>query len=200
MKNFIRVILLLIFFEIIFTQNAQAETITVLAGEAVITKENYELLAYKELTRISGLLITDPVNYMTEYNKILEIYADYLDKMITIYDLYTEEDIQYLERCVETETFGGDFLGKVNVAHVIMNRVDHPDKFPSTVKDVVTASGQFAYSKTDISPLTIAACEYAAITADTTMGALWFHSGKQSATFQDGEYIMTDSIGHHFYR
>lgn len=194
-----RTLILLICIELACPQMVRGETISILAGEAVVTKENYELLAYKEMMRISGLLIVDPVTYMQEYNQILEIYSPYLDNIITIHDLYSEEEIKYLEKCVETETFGGDFIGKVNVAHVILNRIKH-ERFPNTIKDVVTASGQFQYGKSDISPLTIAACEYAAMNPDTTMGALWFHSGKKTETFNGGIYVMTDNIGHHFYR
>ena len=200
MKLIKKILILLICIELAFPQVVKGDTVTILAGEAAATRENYKLSAYKEMNQITGLLITDPVAYMKEYNQILEIYSEYLDNIITLYDLYSEEDIQYLERCVETETFGGDFIGKVNVAHVIMNRVENDEKFPSTIKDVVIASGQFKFGKTEISPETIAACEYAAINSDTTMGSLWFHSGKKTSTFNGGEYVMTDNIGHHFYK
>ena len=201
MKKLKAILLLLICIWIFNPQIAKADTVTVLAGEAIVTQENFEALAYKEMVRISALLITDPVQYMIEYNAILTNYAQYIGDSVTMYDLFSDEDILYLEKAVETETFGGvDFISKVHIAHVIMNRMMDAERFPSTIKQVVTSPGQFAYSKNDISPLTIAACEYAAINPDTTMGALWFHSGEQTTTFNGGEYLFSDLSGHHFYR
>ena len=202
MKQVKKVLLLLMFFLMFRPQVAMAaeDGIPILAGEAVVTKENFEILAYKEMQRISNLLIVDPVRYMIEYDEILKNYGQYLDNTTTIYDLFSAEDIKYLERCVETETFGGTFLSKVNVANVIMNRAMDDERFPSTLKDVVTADGQFKYSKSTIDPLTIAACEYAAINADTTQGALYFHSGQKTETFNGATYLFTDEVGHHFYK
>ena len=203
MKHIKRILILLTLLLILKPTTVKAEDgVPVLAGEAVVTKENFEILAYKEMQRISNLLIVDPVRYMIEYDEILKNYSQYLDDTTTttIYDLYSAEDIEYLEKCVETETFGGTFLAKVNVANVIMNRAMDDERFPSTLKDVVTAPGQFKYSKSTIDPLTVAACEYAAINSDTTNGALYFHSGSKTDTFNEATYIFTDEVGHHFYR
>lgn len=198
--NFIRILLLICMIIFFNPQTVKAQSLTILAGEAVVTKENYEILAYKEIQSISNLLITDPVKYMEEYNRILRTYNKYL-KMNTMYNLYSEEDIEYLERCVETETYGGeDFISKVNIANVIINRMMDDERFPSTITEVVTAPGQFAYGVREISPMTIAACEYACINLDTTNGALWFHSKKKTDTFNGAEYIFTDNSGHHFYK
>lgn len=203
MRQLKKILLLLITLFLFCPVTVRAEDgIPILAGEAVVTKENFEILAYKEMQRISNLLIVDPVRYMIEYNDILNNYNQYLDNTTTttIYDLYSAEDIEYLEKCVETETNGGTFISKVNVANVIMNRAMDDERFPATLKGVVTAEGQFKYSKSSIDPLTIAACEYAAINSDTTNGALYFHSGKKTETFNGAEYLFTDEVGHHFYR
>lgn len=173
----------------------------IIAGAEVVMRENFEILAYKEMMQLTNLLITDPVQYMDEYNSIQEIYKPYLNPT-TIYDVYSEEDIRYLQRCVETETFGCQiFLDKVHIADVILNRVrDDSDRFPYTIREVVTAPGQFAYGRTNIDPLTVAACEYAFNNPDTTCGAFYFHSGKKTETFSGASYLFTDEIGHHFYR
>lgn len=200
MKQIKRILVLVFLIMICDPVLIKAEEVVVVAGEAAVTRENYQLMAYKELNRISGLLITDPVQYMEEYKRILEVYGPYF-KETTMYDLYSAEDIEYLERCVETETFGGeDFISKVNIANVIINRMMDDERFPSTIADVVKAPGQFAYSKTKISPLTVAACEFAAVNGDTTNGALWFHSGSKTETFNGGKYLFTDALGHHYYR
>lgn len=171
-----------------------------IAGAEVVMRDNYQLLAYKELMRISNLLITDPVAYMEEYNRINSVYSKYIGKKLTIYDELSEEDIEYLQRCVESETHGAtDFAAKVNIVNVIFNRARNDERFATTIKDVITTPGQFVYSKTTIDPLTVAACEYAYVNPDTTMGALYFHSGKQTSTFNGATYIFTDSVGHHFY-
>jgi len=196
-----RVIIIFLLIQLFNPTITKAESFQpVLAGEAVVVKENYTLIAYKEMIKIQSLLITDPVQYMAEYNSILQNYAQYLN-ITTMYDLFSEKDIEYLERCVETETFGGeDFQSKVNIAHVIINRMMDDERFPSTISEVVTAPGQFAYGKREISPMTIAACEYASMNIDTTDGALWFHSGKKTNTFNGAEYMFTDNSGHHFYK
>lgn len=181
---------------------ADNPTETIVAGAEMVMHENMENLAYKEMVKISTLLMTDPVMYMVELNRIRINYAEYLDNTTTIYDVYPEEDIEYLQRCVETETHGcQNFIDKVNVVNVIFNRAkDDSEKFPDTLKGVITAPGQFAYGKVQIDPLTIAACEYAYIAGDTTNGALWFHSGSKTERFSGGEYLFSDDTGHHYYR
>jgi len=180
--------------------NETSQTPLPIAGAEIVMRDNYQLLAYKELMRISNLLITDPVTYMQKYNRIHSVYSKYIGKKTTIYDELSEEDIEYLQRCVESETHGAtDFAAKVNIVNVIFNRARNEERFATTIKDVITTPGQFTYSKTTIDPLTVAACEYAYVNPDTTMGALYFHSGKQTSTFNGATYIFTDSIGHHFY-
>jgi len=54
--------------------------------------------------------------------------------------LYTKEDYLYMCACIQGEGYG--YLGKWACANCVMNRVKS-GSFPNTVKDVVTASGQF---------------------------------------------------------
>ena len=177
-------------------------TSDIVAGAEWVMRDNFKLLAYKEMVRITPLLISDPVQYIAEYERIEDVYRDYLGQPNDIANIYSEDDLNYLYRCVETETHGCQiFIDKVHVANVILNRVkDDSEKFPNTIVEVVTSPGQFAYSKTNIDPLTIAACQYAYLYGDTTNGALWFHSGSKKETFSGGSYLFTDEIGHHYYR
>ena len=205
MKIIYRVILVAFVMAMLMPASVRAEenpTENIIAGAEIVMRENFEILAYKEIQRINALLMIDPVQYMIEYNRIIETYKKYLDNTDTIYDTYSAEDIEYLQRCVETETHGcQNFIDKVNIVNVILNRVkDDSDKFPDTITEVVKSPGQFAYSKRDIDPLTIAACEYAYLYGDTTEGALWFHSGKKTERFSGGEYLFSDETGHHYYR
>jgi hypothetical protein len=115
-----------------------------------------------------------------------------------ITDVYTEDELNYLYRCVETEVYQQSFSAKVNIANVILNRIND-EKFGNTPKEVVTSPKQFAYGRTDISQSTIEACAFAFEMEDTTQGALYFHSNKYSPRFNGADYIFTDSAGHHFY-
>lgn len=166
-------------------------------AENTVTDE-YKI-AYENLLNMQNLLITDPVTYMDKYNSLTSNFTKI--ETATIYDIYGEQDVLMIEKCVETETYGCQvFIDKVHIADVILNRVNHPTKFGSTPSEVVSSPGQFAYGRSNISDLTRAAVEYAFQNADTTQGALYFHSGSKTETFNGASYIFTDSTGHHFYK
>lgn len=124
---------------------------------------------------------------------------DWEDQPEHLTDVYTEEELQYLYRCVETEVYDGDFLSKANVASVIFNRMEH-DAYGNTITGVVTSENQFAYGRTVITEQTKQACAFAFEIQDTSNGALSFHSNKQTETFNGQKYIFTDDMGHHFYK
>lgn len=166
-------------------------------------QEKYsELLSESCVTKqelIEPLKIYDMKEYYLLYKEIEDEYSEEFGRPLNIYDVYTEEDIYYIQRCVETECFDCPFENKVNVANVIINRVAS-DKFADTPKGVVTSPNQFAYFRTNITEDTILAVEYAFMFEDTTDGALYFHSGKYSETFNGANYIFEDSVGHKFYK
>lgn len=147
-------------------------------------------------------------SYMTQLNNdnIESWYAGYkilkntwYEQPTTIYDEFSDEDLLYLYRMVETEVYDAPFEAKVNVANVAFNRL-YDDRFPNTLKGVVTSPSQFTYSRTNISQSTIAACEFAYEIKDTTDGALYFHSGKTTLKFNGADLIFTDCVGHNFYK
>lgn len=158
----------------------------------------------KEITFQSALddieHITDEQTWYIEYKKIIEEFSPWLDSPETIYDVYTAEDIRYMLKCIETETYQQSFISKVNVASVILNRVNS-ELFPSKPIDVVTSPKQFAYFRENIAEDTVLALEYAYMIEDTTDGALFFHSFETAPpTFSNANYIFTDEAGHHFYK
>lgn len=108
-----------------------------------------------------------------------------------------DSELWYMYEVVEAETHGCDQDSKVHVAHVIMNRVNSP-LFPNTITQVCLQSGQFVL-RSDVDQSTIDAVNYALSIGDTTGGALYFHSGGYTETFNGASYIFTDSCGHHFY-
>ena len=143
--------------------------------------------------------ITDLQEYYLAYMEVVNKYSDFIEPVETIYDVYSEEEIYLLQRMVETETCGADFESRTHVANVAFNRLADP-RYPDTLKGVITASGQFAYVKKNISETTKLACEYAFMFPDNTDGAIAFHSGKWTSTFCGKQFIFSDRVGHHFYK
>lgn len=152
--------------------------------------------AYKEIDSISN--IEDEKEWFVAYKEIIEKYEYIIDPPESIYDIYSQEEIYIMQCCIETETYGCDFLSKVNVANVILNRIEH-ESFPNNPIDVVTATNQFTYGRENITEDTILALEYAFMMPDTTEDALYFHSSNKTNTFNQRQYKFTDDAGHHFY-
>lgn len=135
----------------------------------------------------------------SDYKDFINEHSDEYDLPETIYDYYTEYEIELMLQCIETETYDKDFLSKVNVANVILNRLSS-EKFAESPIEVITSPNQFAYHRDDIEESTRNALEYAFLFKDTTQGALYFHSGEPRETFNGATYIFTDLVGHHFYK
>lgn len=142
--------------------------------------------------------IEDNEEWFIAYKDLIEEYSEWVDPPETIYDYYTEDEIYLMQRCIETETFEQDFDSKVNVASVILNRIES-DEFANEVSEIIV-KGQFAFGRENISENTVLALEYAFMIGDTTDGALYFHSNPKTETFNGAEFIFTDTAGHHFYK
>ena len=142
--------------------------------------------------------IEDNEEWFVAYKDLIEEYSEWVDPPETIYDYYTEDEIYLMQRCIETETFEQDFDSKVNVASVILNRIES-DEFANEVSEIIV-KGQFAFGRENISENTVLALEYAFMIGDTTDGALYFHSNPKTETFNGAEFIFTDTAGHHFYK
>lgn len=141
---------------------------------------------------------SDLYDWWNDYLLITNSYSNYLDLPETIYDYYSEEEIYLMARVVETETFDADFESKTHVASVILNRIDS-DIYPDDVFSVITAKGQFAYFRKNVSEQSIMALRYAFEIEDTAQGALYFHSNKCTNYFCGRKWIFSDAVGHHFY-
>ena len=124
--------------------------------------------------------------------------CNYEDKPETIYDCFSEQELNLLFKVVQAEIGDYTFEQKVNVANVIYNRIHH-GQFGETLSSVLIPS-QFAtisngrINRVKVDGDTILACEYAFLFADTTNGALFFDS--------DGslnyEFLFYDGA-HNFY-
>ena len=150
----------------------------------------------KEMKEIES--IEDNKDWFLAYKDIVFEYAEWIDPPETIFDYYTEDEVKLICRVVETETYQCDFDSKVNVANVVLNRIESGE-FGETVEDVITADSQFAYGRKSITEDTILAVMFAFEFEDTTNGATFFHSNKQTDTFCGKSYIFSDDAVHHFY-
>lgn len=110
----------------------------------------------------------------------------------------SDDDRYYLERMVETETYGADMMSKTHVASVALNRMDS-GLWGDSMAAVITAPSQFAYGRTSISDSTKEAVDYVLENGDTAQGALYFHSGGYTSTFCGRSCIFGDDVGHYFY-
>ena len=144
--------------------------------------------------------IEDTLEWYLEYKRIVNTYKRWFpdDVDTTIGDIYSPEEIYYIERLVETETHGCSFEAHVNVANVVFNRIDSKE-FPNTPIGVVTSPNQFYYGKTKITESVKLAVEYAYLFPDTTNGALFFHSGAKTKTFNGRAQVHEDDAVHYFY-
>ncbi len=151
-----------------------------------------------EMTEIET--ITDKKEWFIAYKSIIEEYSYIIDPPETIYDYFSEEELDLLFHVVQAEV--GDeysFESKVNVANVIFNRFYH-ERFPDTLSDILVCD-QFSpiadgrYREVEVTEDTILACEYAFILEDTTDGCLFFDSNN-TLNYQ---FVFNDSV-HNFYK
>ena len=168
--------------------------------EEVIEKPDpYETAIQEMQEKMSEIeSIEDNKEWFLAYKDIVFEYAEWIDPPETIFDYYTEDEIRLICRVVETETYQCDFDSKVNVANVVLNRIESGE-FGDTVEEIVTTENQFAYGRKILTEDTILAVEYAFMIEDTTNGALFFHSNDKTDTFCGKNYIFSDDAVHHFY-
>lgn len=168
----------------------------------VLLVDPYELIIQKMQEELETInIIEDKEQWFIAYKALVRKYEEVIDPPLTIYDYYTDEEINLIQRVVETECYDQDFESKVNVASVVFNRIeDINGRYGANVKEVVTAKNQFAYGREKITESTILAVEYAFQIEDTTNGCVAFRSDKSPATWYGWEYVFTDLAGHHFYK
>lgn len=107
-----------------------------------------------------------------------------------------------LATVIYLEARGESFEGQIAVAQVVINRSEHED-FPNEVCEVVRQPRQFAYENVSYSELQQAgsfrAATEALLSDDMTMGATYFHSGREP--YWTDEFDLTLVVGgHKFYK
>ena len=126
----------------------------------------------------------------------------------------SDEDYETLLKIVEAEAGGEDDIGKILVANVIFNRIEHPE-FPSTVTEVVwqNVAGSPQFSPTvdgrihtvTVSEETREAVNRAIDGEDYSQGALFFmnrsKSRRRAVTWFDSRLTyLFEHGGHEFFR
>lgn len=158
--------------------------------------------AIEEMNRkISELdSIKDKKEWFIAYKSIINEYSYIMDSPETIYDCFTEEDLDFLFHVVQAEV--GDeysFEQKANVANVIFCRLAH-ERFPNTLLEILTPD-QFqpiangSYKTVVVSENTILACEYAFQIGIDTEECLFFDSNN-TLNYQ---FVFNDNA-HNFYK
>lgn len=157
-----------------------------------IEKMNYEMAEIES--------ITDKKEWFLVYKDTIEEYSHLIDSPETIYDYFTEEELDLLFHVVQAEV--GDeysFEQKCNVSSVIFNRLNN-ERFPDTLSEILVYN-QFSpiadgrYKEVEVTEDTILACEYAFMLEDTTNGCLFFDSNN-ALNYQ---FVFNDGA-HNFYK
>lgn len=129
-------------------------------------------------------------------------------------ELFSEKEVEVLQRIVEAEAGGEDANGKLLVANVVLNRVEN-EEFPNTISEVVfqNANGvtQFSpvangrYYQVTVSENTIDAVERALSGEDISEGALYFAARKYANSnsmkwFDENLTFLFQHGGHEFFK
>lgn len=173
------------------------------------------LIIYNTHETVKEIIDENIINKMSLQEKVLSINASkgtkewficYLEIIeeydnpyrSDLYDFFTEEEICLIERTIETECYEQDFISRVNVANVILNRY-WDGSFGKTIEEIITSQNQFCYGRTEITEDTKLALQYAFLIEDTTGGSIAFRSDCCPESWCGWEYLFTDDAGHSFY-
>jgi len=142
-----------------------------------------------------------------EADKSIEAFVVKPEKDSELAIQLTEEEIDLIAKTVYAESKGEPFIGKVGVASVILNRLNHP-LFPKSVKEIIFQKNAFSCineSYYDIEPdaETYEAVDEALRGYDPTGNALYFYNPK-TATCQWTKKVSKSQItqigNHVFFR
>lgn len=182
--------------------NEEESTSEIITKSTEIKIEDIYHKIDKEVSAIPYDFFSEKYEWFKEFKSIIDKYPKAI--FVTIYDVFTKEELDLLFRVVQAEVGDYDFMSEANVASVILNR-HYYHKMDLT--SVLLAEHQFAtitngmYLKVEVDEETILACEYVFLFGDTTNGALYFDSTDgNSWASHNREFIFRDSAGHDFYK
>ena len=213
MKKIISIVATTIFLAslINFTKPAEAqeeiitpieiEETVVIVAEVIEEPEEVEITIEDEINQHIAELDTfkeDKQTYLIKYYEVINEYSEYYGTPVVVSDIYTAEEIDLMCRCIMTEIGGGSFDAKVNVAQVILNRINS-EKFPNDPTSVITAANQFAYGSKGYDTSILQALEYAYLFgSEEVKDALFFQSMGYMEEWNGRELKWFDSY-HYFY-
>lgn len=113
---------------------------TVKSGDTMTKIAKVHNLTLKQLAEVNPQIPNLNLIYVGQNVNIIQTEST-IDPQINDSTLSASE-IDLLARLVRAEAQTESFEGKVAVACVVLNRVDHP-QFPDSIKDVINAPGQF---------------------------------------------------------
>ncbi|MDC3417178.1 cell wall hydrolase [Aquibacillus salsiterrae] len=129
----------------------------------------------------------------------------YIGQRLTIPTTVSTSDKQLLAQLVEAEAKGEPYAGKVAVATVVLNRVDHSE-FPNTVKGVIyqKVSGYYAFTPVQNGAInntptasSIRAVNEALAFRGQGQGSIYFYNPKTSTSDWINSRQTTVTIGNH---
>lgn len=135
--------------------------------------------------------------FYINYKQLLQEYSPYISEPLALEDIYTKEQITYIDKCIETEFHGADFECKTHGASVIFNRIKDP-RYPDDPIAVVTQAYQFKYGRDNIDESTKLAVEYADTFGDTAQNCTMFDTNSKLVSY--GEELFCDATGTHYYK
>ena len=159
--------------------------------------EIISLRMQQELSEID--CIEDREEWFLAYKDIVFKYYKWFGAPETVFDAFTENEVELIFKTVETECYDADFDFKCNVTSVIFNRFES-GKFGDSIEKVITAPNQFAYRRKNITESTILSVMYVYEIGDTTDGCVAFRSDRRPMKWRNWEYVFTDDAGHNFYK
>lgn len=119
-----------------------------------------------------------------------------------------QHEVSCLAETLYVEARGESLEGKIAVANVIINRVDHPD-FPDSICTVVHSKGEFAppskikaekQTWKQIYTLSEFIVRYHRVIVDPTNGALFFHTRDSRPYWAKKSNILAKIDNHIFYK
>jgi N-acetylmuramoyl-L-alanine amidase len=124
-------------------------------------------------------------------------------KRIIIPETISNKELDLLARLVHAEAKGEPFAGKVAVASVVLNRVDH-NQFPNSIEKVIKQDGQFqpvdnGAIKEPAGKLDKKAVKTALALEDQGDGSLFFYNPEIAENHWQKTQTNTKKIGNHYF-
>ncbi len=189
------------------TEKQTESIIDILSNESIITNSEIDSAIEEMNEKMSAIgAIQDKKEWFIAYKDIIEEYSYILDPLETIYDYFSEEELDLLFRVVEAEATEGNFIDKANIASVVFNRFRY-DEFGNTLSEILVPSQFFSIKdrrcyEVTVTEDTILACEYVFLIESIVEDAIFFDStnGRSWAYENKEKVIVEDTIGHDFFR